>query len=234
MSDWYGFEREDFVWNGFSCVLVKPEKPLPGRPFVWRSEFFGAFASVDLEMVKRGYYLTYIGLSDQYGCPWAVERMYEYYRHLTGDLGLGPKAIVFGFSRGGLYTVNFALAHPDCVDRVYLDAPVLDALSWPRGLEKQWNELLECFGVTEETVRACPGARPVMRAREFAALGIPTAIVAGGADRTVPYAENAKIFLNDYIEAGGRLYVRVKPDCDHHPHSVEDPTPVADFIAAHR
>ena len=83
MELWNGFEREDFRFGGFDCILVKPARPLPGNPFVWRAEFFDAFAQCDLEMVRRGYHLTYIRLSDQYGCPWAVERMKEYYDYLT-------------------------------------------------------------------------------------------------------------------------------------------------------
>ena len=67
-STWNGFKREDFLFNGFKCILVSPEHPLPGNPFVWRAEFFDAFAQCDLEMVRRGYYLTYINLSDKYGC----------------------------------------------------------------------------------------------------------------------------------------------------------------------
>ena len=59
-NTWRGFEREDFEFNGFECILVSPKVPLSGKPFVWRTEFFDAFAQCDEEMVARGYYLTYI------------------------------------------------------------------------------------------------------------------------------------------------------------------------------
>ena len=36
-----------------------------------------------------------------------------------------------------------------------------------------------------------------------------------------------------YQAMGGVVEVIVKPDCGHHPHSLEDPTPVVDFIKAH-
>ena len=36
-----------------------------------------------------------------------------------------------------------------------------------------------------------------------------------------------------YQDMGGVVEVIVKPDCGHHPHSLEDPTPVVDFLKAH-
>lgn len=235
MSDWFGFDREDFLWNGYECIIVRPAQPLPGNPFVWRTEFFGAFAAADLEMVKRGYALTYVRLSDKYGNPWAVERMHEYYLYLTRERGFGEGAILFGFSRGGLYAMNFALTHPECVDKIYLDAPVLDVTSWPGGMgkgvgsrEREWGDCLACYGETEESVFDCLAARPVKRGDEFASLGIPLAVIAGNADDVVPYTENAMPFINDFLRAGGKLYIRVKPACGHHPHSFED----ADEIGA--
>lgn len=236
MADWFDFEREDFIWNGFACILVKPEKPLPGNPFVWRTEFFGAFAAADLEMVKRGYALTYVRLSGKYGNPWAVERMHGYYEYLKREKGFGKKAILFGFSRGGLYAMNFALAYPECVDKIYLDAPVLDVTSWPGGMgkgigsrEHEWGDCLTCYGETEDSIFDCLAARPVKRGDEFASLDIPLAVIAGNADETVPYDENAMPFINDFLRAGGKLYIRVKPACGHHPHSFEDPKEIRDL-----
>lgn len=236
MENWNGFEREDFRFGGFDCILVKPDNPLPGRPFVWRAEFFGAFAQCDLEMVRRGYYLTYICLTDQYGCPWAVERMREYHEHLTRERGLGARPLIFGFSRGGLYAVNFALAYPERVGKLYLDAPVLDVLSWPAGrgagvgAPREWQECLKCYGATEETIGACAQARPVTRGAELARLGIPLALVAGGSDDVVPYAENGAPFAADYTRAGGQPFVRLKPECGHHPHSLDDVRELCDFL----
>lgn len=235
-STWNGFKREDFLFNGFKCILVSPEHPLPGNPFVWRAEFFDAFAQCDLEMVRRGYYLTYINLSDKYGCPWAIERMKEYYDYLTGERGLGLTPLIFGFSRGGLYTTNFALTYPDCVGKIYLDAPVLSVLSWPGGkgsgigAPREWQECLECFGRTEQDISDCKEAFPVRRGAELARLDVPVALVAGGADDVVPYNENGFIFADAFTRAGGRIFIRIKPTCGHHPHSLEDVTELCDFL----
>lgn len=236
MEQWNGFEREDFRFGGFDCILVKPARPLPGNPFVWRAEFFDAFAQCDLEMVRRGYHLTYIRLSDQYGCPWAVERMKEYYDYLTRERGLGVRPIIFGFSRGGLYAVNFAFRHPECVSALYLDAPVLDVTSWPGGkgagvgAPREWQECLECYGADEATIGDCAAARPFTRGAELARLGISLALVAGGSDDVVPYDENGAPFADAFARAGGRLFLRIKPDCGHHPHSLDDVRELCDFL----
>ena len=139
MSEWHGYAREDFTLDGLECILVTPRDPLPGRPFAWRAEFFDAFAQCDLEMVRRGYHLAYIRLSDKYGCPWAVERMRMFHEYLTRERGLGAHPVLIGFSRGGLYAVNFALSCPERVGKLYLDAPVLDVLSWPGGRGITWQ-----------------------------------------------------------------------------------------------
>lgn len=235
-NTWRGFEREDFEFNGFECILVSPKVPLSGKPFVWRTEFFDAFAQCDEEMVARGYYLTYIKLSDKYGCPWAVERMKAYYDYLVGARGLGAKPLLFGFSRGGLYALNFALKYPDCVGKLYLDAPVLDVTSWPGGkgagvgAPNEWRECLKCYGRAESDIADCVDAMPVKRGAELARRGIPLALVAGGADDVVPFAENGQRFMNDYVCAGGTLFVRVKPECGHHPHSLTDVKALCDFL----
>ena len=131
METWQGYARKDFVWNGHDCILVRPQAFAPGKPWVWRAEFFGAFAQVDEAMLHRGYAVAYCSLSDRYGCPSAVADMARFHEHMVHERGFAQKAVLFGFSRGGLYAVNFALTHPDCVASLYLDAPVLDIRSWP-------------------------------------------------------------------------------------------------------
>ena len=235
MNQWRGFERLDFVFEGHECILVKPEKAAPGNPWVWRAEFFDAFAQVDEAMAKNGYHIAYIRLSDRYGCPSAVEDMERFRKMLVERFGLCEKANIFGFSRGGLYTVNYALTYPQFCAKLYLDAPVLDIRSWPGGKGKGdgspkcWEECMECYRLTEETAREFD-RNPLDRAEELAKTGIPVMIVAGGSDTVVPYDENGEQFVKRFRTAGGVIEEIVKPDCGHHPHSLEDPAPVVSFL----
>ncbi len=47
MALWCGFERIDFEFQGYPCILVRSHKAAQGNPWVWRTEFFGAFAQAD-------------------------------------------------------------------------------------------------------------------------------------------------------------------------------------------
>ena len=234
-SSWRGFHREDFVFEGHECILVRPDNPRPDRAWAWRAEFFDAFAQADEAMVRAGYHLAYIRLSDRYGCPSAVRDMEAFRKMLVEARGLRDRPHIFGFSRGGLYAVNYALAYPEHTGKLYLDAPVLDIRSWPGGKgkgagdEKCWREYLSCYGLDEVAARF--DRNPLDRAEELAEKGVPVVLVAGGADRTVPYDENGLPFAARFRRAGGRIRVIVKPDCDHHPHSLEDPAPVTAFLA---
>ena len=58
------------------------------------------------------------------------------------------------------------------------------------------------------------------------------ALVYGEADTTVPYRENGIVLERLYRERGLPLFTAGKPGCGHHPHGLENPKPLADFIEA--
>ena len=228
-----GCDCIEFSLYGRPTILVEPKEALPGAPWVWRTEFFGAFPFADNALLRAGFHLAYHRVSDRYGDPASVAMMEQFYGWVTGTRRLSAKPVLFGFSRGGLYAVNYALRYPDHTGALYLDAPVLDFRSWPRHQgpdSREWKECLACYGLTEATVDAYRGT-PLDRAAELAALDIPVLIVAGEADTVVPVSENLDPFERAYKAAGGtNLTVIRKPHCDHHPHSLEDPAPITDWV----
>jgi alpha-beta hydrolase superfamily lysophospholipase len=62
---------------------------------------------------------------------------------------------------------------------------------------------------------------------------VPILSVCGGADKTVPLAENTALLATRYRELGGLIEVIVKDGGDHHPHSLKDPAPIVDFLVKH-
>ena len=50
-----------------------------------------------------------------YGAPVAIKHMDAFYDQLTKRHGLPKKTVLEGFSRGGLFTSNWAAANPDKV-----------------------------------------------------------------------------------------------------------------------
>lgn len=234
-DEWKAHKRILFQVDGRESFIVVPKVSAKGNPWAWRTEFFGAFDTVDTALLEKGWHLAYHRVSNMYGCPTSIEYMRAFQEDVTDAYGLNPKAVLFGFSRGGLYAVNYAAAYPDKVCALYLDAPVLDILSWPGGKGKGtgstdcWADCLKIYGLTESTAVHFK-QNPMDRAEKLAKDGIPIIAVVGLADRCVPYTENMLPFKERYQMAGGDVRIIGKPGCDHHPHSLEDPTEVVGFI----
>jgi len=62
---------------------------------------------------------------------------------------------------------------------------------------------------------------------------VPIIHIAGDADEVVPYPENTVIVRERYEKLGGKIEVIVKRGFKHHPHGLDDPTPVVQFILKH-
>ena len=238
ISQWNGCDKLDFTVAGREALLVKPKIPAAGKPWIWRTEFFGHEPQGDIALLAAGWHVAFFKVSDMYGAPSSIELMTQFHTHVVREFGLSPRAVLEGFSRGGLYAVNFAAAHPDKTAALYLDAPVLDIRSWPGGKGKGkgdvrcWKQALEIFGLTEDTAKDFKG-NPLDHADSLAKAGIPIVAVVGDADDAVPYDENTKPFAEKFRAAGGTIEVIVKPGVNHHPHSLKDPKPFVDFLLKH-
>jgi len=222
-----------FKLDGRDSLVVRPDKPLPGNPTVWRTEYFEAFDIVDKAMLERGWHICYHKASFMYGSPTAVEYFHRFYEFAKQTFNLSPKPVLFGFSVGGLYAVNYAAAYPSEVGGIYIDAPVLDFHDWPcrpdLRTNEWWTGCMKWYGLTEETLDSYT-AVPLNKADKVAHL--PIIIVAGLADTTVRWAYNGEPFAKKLEALGANYKVITKEGCDHHPHSLDDPTPVVDFIEA--
>lgn len=233
-SDWNGFARYDFMLNGEQCILVKPNcEPAAGKPWLWRARFFGAFPYADLELLRRGWHIAHIRVNELYGSPESNRRFDLLYAFLT-ELEFAPRCALAGFSRGGLDTVNWAVKNPDKIACLYLDNPVCDFKSWPyRRAGEEWRRCLAAWGFTEEEALAYP-RNPVDNLAPLAKAKIPLLIVCSDADETVPPEENALIVEQRYRALGGEVVMIHKPGVGHHPHSLENPAPIVEFLEAHR
>lgn len=229
------YDRSRVIAAGREGFVIHPREAAPGKPWVWRTEFFGAFDYADRALLERGWHLAYYKVSDMYGCPEAIADMRSFQRILEDAWGLSPMAVLFGFSRGGLYAVNYAAEYPEKVIALYLDAPVLDIRSWPAGrgkgigAAKEWEECKQWYRLDEESAETFAN-NPLDRVGTLLQNHIPVMLVAGDADEVVPFEENGAIFRQKYEQAGGTIQTILKPGCGHHPHSLEDPTPIVDFL----
>ena len=75
---------------------------------------------------------------------------------------------------------------------------------------------------------------PIDNLAPLAKAGVPILAVCGDSDRTVPYEENTEVLRSRYLTLSAPVEVILKPGGDHHPHSLENPEPVVNFILRHQ
>ncbi len=236
INDLYnGYTRHTFEFDGVKAIIVEPELPRPGLPWIWRARFFDAFPYVDIAMLGEGFHLVHVDITDLYGGPAAQKRWDGFYRLLTEEFGFARRGILEGFSRGGLPVYNWASRNTDKVAAIYADNPVCDIRSWPLGLmsgpgsQTDAEKCLQAYGLTLDEARDFAD-NPIDRLEPLVRAKIPIIHVCGDADEVVPYPENTGVLLERIRNLGGDIKLIIKPGQKHHPHSLENPAPVVEFL----
>ena len=240
IDTWNGFTRHTFTVDGCTAWVVEPKQALPGKPWSWCMEFPDAFTErcAAPALLEKGFHHAHIQVGNTFGCPAAVKHFDAFYQALTGK-GLASKVTLIGISRGGLYCYRWASENPQRVAVIYGDAPVCDFKSWPGGKGKgagspgDWKSLLSYYGFKDEAEALAYPGNPIDVLAPLAKAKVALIHVVGDVDKVVPVEENTGIVEARYRELGGTIQVIHKPDVDHHPHGLEDPTPVVDFILQH-
>lgn len=228
-GEWNGYDRYDFRVQGRDATVVVPQTPAEGTPWIWRPAFFNAFPTVDKALLEKGFHVVYYDLTHLYGSPNARKLGTSFYEYMTKNYGLSPYVTLEGFSRGGLFVFNWAAENPEKVACIYADAPVCDLASWPGRESPLWHDVTKEWG---ETIRERDILKdaPIHKAREIAKTGIPIISVCGDSDDVVSYNVNMGALRNKLAELGASVEIILKPGVGHHPHSLDDPKPVVDFI----
>ncbi len=238
-SDWHGFDRYEFDVAGKTASVVVPKKAAAGKPWVWHGEFFGHKPDPDIALLGHGFHIVYLNVPNMLGCPEAVSNWNSLYRELTRRYGFASKPALVGLSRGGLYCYNWAAANPDKVACIYGDAPVCDFKSWPGGKGKgkgsagDWKLILERFHFADEAEALAWKLNPVDNLEPLATAKVSLLHVFGDADDVVPWDENTGLIAERYEKLGGKIELIRKPGVGHHPHGLEDSTPIVEFIRKH-
>lgn len=238
-TDWHGFARYDFEVAGKTLSVVAPERAAEGRPWVWEGEFFGHKPEPSIRLLERGFHVVYLKVPDMLGSPKAVKHWDACYRELTRKYDLAEMVALMGLSRGGLYCYNWAIANPQNVACIYADAPVCDFKSWPGGFgtgtgsPHDWQLVLKQYGFDSDDEAKAYDGNPIDRLKPLAKAGVPLLHVYGDADEVVPWEENTGIVARRYRQLGGDITLIAKPGVGHHPHGLDDPTPIVEFIAKH-
>ena len=237
-SLWHDYDRYDFTYDSRNCIVVIPRNPARHRPWIWRARFFGHEPQTDLALLEQGFHLVYMDVAGLFGSTSAVRHWDAFYDYLTGHHGFNRRPALEGMSRGGLIVYNWACANPEKVACIYVDNPVCDFKSWPAGLGKgkrhlpSWEACLKAYGLTAEQALEYK-RNPIDNLEPLARSVVPVLHVCGTSDTVVPMEENSDVMEKRYRKLGGKITVIRKPGLDHHPHSLEDPKPIVDFILMH-
>ena len=243
-SEWNGYERLDFVFEGRDAILICPHKPTEDKKWLFKTEYFGAFPRFELDMLDRGYYVAHVKNITRWCLPEDTDVKPRFADFLSAEFGLHKQCVPVGMSCGGMQAIYFGAKYPKYVAAMYIDAPVLNLLSCPCGVGMLGNEryadyaeaikkrIVEFYNATGFTVNDMINYRnhPVDHVKELVDANIPVFMVCGDDDHTVPYEDNGKHLARIYRERGGIIEEIIKKNCDHHPHGLEDTTPIREFV----
>lgn len=219
--------------DGAECKIVAPKQAAAGNPWVWRARFWGHEPDFDIAMLEHGYHLVYCDVVEFWGAAKAVERWNQFYA-LAQKIGLDPKPVLEGMSRGGTYIFNWAKANPTRVAAIYADNPLLDLRAFPnntpeaRAMRKQ---CLESYGITEAQLPDFKGS-PIDGLEALAVAKVPVFLVLGMKDDVVPPKQHADVLETRYKALGGSVMRWEKPEAGHHPHGLHPVTPLVEAVLA--
>ena len=238
---WNGFEMETFEFEGQQAHVVFPKEGTANGRLMLKTVYWGAFPdAVEVPLLEQGFHLCFVKYESRWGRDEDLDRYAGLVRFVADKYALNKRVVPIGMSCGGLMAIKFAAKYPELVSCLYLDAPVLNYLSCPCALgskaqakEETVAELFAALGM--DSISQVIGYRemPLDKVPVLVAHRIPVVMVAGGSDTVVPYHENGALLQKAYEQAGLECPTYIKPECDHHPHGLDDPTPVVQFILAH-
>lgn len=213
------YSHEQFRVADRTCIVIHPTGEKNGR-WIVRPAFLGAFPSVDERLLELGFTVAYCDVTHAYANPQAKRDFEQFYHEARRRYQLNEKFIIEGFSRGGFFALSYAIDHPEQIEKIYVDAPVCDLKSWPSEAEEklykdavsQWQEAGADFEEGHDY--------PIRHFEKIVRARIPVVVCYGMADELVPYEENFGRIAERHKR---RIKIIAKPDCDHHPHSLDNP-----------
>ena len=222
--------KEIIELNGREVIIMHPEKPI-GK-WALKTEYFNAFPAVQNTLLDMGYYIAYIKNTTRWHHSSDTDARADLCKYMKKRFNL-DKCVIIGMSCGGMQGIYMASKYPELISVLYLDAPVVNLLSCPAGLGKGEPSMFEEFkmhtGMNLTDLIAYRN-HPLDHIEKVAASKIPVILVSGDQDSVVPYDENGKYINDVYVKNNCIIETIIKKGGDHHPHSLDDNTPIIDFI----
>ena len=232
-SEYHGFKRLDFEFQGREAVLVFPNEENKTNKWMIKTEYFDAFPELEVALLGRGYHLAYLKNNNRWGTDDDATAKRDLAEYLASEYGLSRRAVCIGMSCGGWEAVAFAALYPSYVSLLYLDAPLLSFYGLCEPYQTQWiEEHRRARGYVLPGLRFTDMTLPIYRLKTLTDNRLPVALVYGGADKVVEPKLNAEALRDFYEAEGAPIKVWCKPECDHHPHVAVNLEEVMNYIAA--
>jgi pimeloyl-ACP methyl ester carboxylesterase len=232
-TDFHGFKQIEFEFDYKKAILVFPKTPRKDKKWCFKTEYFGAFPSFQIEMLEKGYYVANIQNETRWCLESDTERQANFAEFLHTEFGLCEKFMTIGMSCGGMQSVYLAAKHPEHVAAIYIDAPVINYLSCPCGVgdadDAAYKEFVNATGLTIKDLINYR-KHPQDYIPKLIENKIPMFLIAGDSDNIVPFDENGIHLVDAYNKAGLEYSFVIKKGCNHHPHGIDDNTPLFEFV----
>jgi hypothetical protein len=235
ISDFYGYECADFIHNYRLCKLVRPKKPAPGNPWIFRARIWDLHQRLDERLLEEGFHIAYCDLRELYGNDESIALITDFYQYMQ-KIGLHRKVAMIAISRGSFYAYSWAAKNGEKISCIYADNPPLDFKSWPGGFGKakrslpDWKIFKKKYKLKSEEDVLAFRRSPIDLAAEIAGYQFPILHVCSGCDEFVPLDENSLPFRDKIIEHGGNIKIIVKEGAYHQSHGLTDPGKILSFI----
>jgi hypothetical protein len=237
--DWHGFDRYDFVMdkqtlaitpfkapageqsgnlgnsdNGqLRCVVVVPKQVAPGNPWSWRGVYWNHQPQAEVELLKRGFHIAYISADPKPGSLTGLTM-----DELMDQLGMSRTALTEWDAWYACLTGQYGLSKK----------PAFIGMSRGGIFEYSWGT------ANPDKVSCIYADNPGMERQAFQRLGdlaradVPVLQICGTIDPNLGQYTSAIEAI--YQQFGGRISMMFKEGYAHHPHSLRNPKPIADFI----
>ena len=236
MELWNGFVCKNFEFEGHAATVVFPKEGKSTGGLVLKTEYQHHFPeAAEIPLLSLGYHVCFIENDNRFGQKEDLDRKARFVRFLQEKYGLRKKCVPVGFSCGGMIALYFAERYPELVSCLYIDAPVVNFMSWPCYFGRSTrpphlDEILPALGLNDLAELLAYRAMPLDKIPSLVEKRIPLVMASGDSDTVVPYHENGIFVERAYRDAQLPIEVYIKPGGDHHPHGIPDPTPVVEFI----
>ncbi|WP_158991634.1 alpha/beta fold hydrolase [Mucilaginibacter sp. L196] len=119
--DRYDVKHKSFYGTS-TMVIIIPNNPAPGKPWIFRSDRIDRDAVVDQELLAKGYYIVVTPLTEQSGAD--SSQWNATYKMLIAH-GFAKKAIMEGTGASAGEAYAWAIQNPDKVSCIYTINPVM-------------------------------------------------------------------------------------------------------------